>query len=365
MWRRLIKSVVLTSSILALTACAQNGTVYKTIELPGGKVLVTSPEVRVVTQVRTGRTNPKYITCAEPSPDVAKVVADAFSLSGSLKANLPSNITPEIAGAISRAHAEQIAQLTERLATIQLLRDGLYRACEAYANGAISPRAYAVMISRYDDTMITMLLGEFVAGAFGRPLAVIGTEAKSRTPPQQPEQQQPGVSSEAKGSTGTQPGSLESKQDAHIAKTLSLMQRTYLQNLNYDAVEIACIMAVDEAESSPELTKALVEYSEAKRLHADKPTDASRKRMKVATAELATGAKTAHLTPLATFCVTNVFPAVDHYRQILLDHILQKIRAERDEAREFARLKRDVKDATEYLKGVEKLLKQAGKLQTK
>lgn len=120
--------------------------------------------------------------CAEPSPDVAKAVATATDLSSSLAAAVESSEIPaqgkiDFAGAFSRSNAESLAQLTERLATIQLLRDGLYRACEAYANGALSKASYSVILSRYDDTMITMLIGEFEAGNFGRDLAVLGTQA--------------------------------------------------------------------------------------------------------------------------------------------------------------------------------------------
>src|SRR5204862_6868923 len=73
------------------------------------------------------------------------------------------------------ARAESLAQLTNRLATIQLLRDGLYRACEAYANGAVSEITYAIMLSRFDKLMVTLLTGELVAGNFGQSLAVLGT----------------------------------------------------------------------------------------------------------------------------------------------------------------------------------------------
>jgi hypothetical protein len=62
--------------------------------------------------------------------------------------------------ATSRAYAESLAQLTNRLATIQLLRDALYRACEAYANGALSNAAYAVILSRYDDLLIRPLIAK-------------------------------------------------------------------------------------------------------------------------------------------------------------------------------------------------------------
>ena len=47
------------------------------------------------------------------------------------------------------------------------LRDGLYRACEAYANGAIGADAYALVLSRYGQLMTTFFLGQDVTGAAG------------------------------------------------------------------------------------------------------------------------------------------------------------------------------------------------------
>ena len=70
-------------------------------------------------------------------------------------------------------------QLGERLATVQLLRDGLYRACEAFANGAISDATYAMIVSKIDDTMVTMLASEVAGGAFGRPLMSTGAASSA------------------------------------------------------------------------------------------------------------------------------------------------------------------------------------------
>lgn len=122
------------------------------------------------------------VFCAEPSPDVAKAVAQSFNLSTAFEgvargAQLPADVALQAAASISKSRAEALAQLTNRLATIQLLRDGLYRACEAYANGALTRTAYAVILSRYDDLMVTLLTGELVAGNFGQPLAALGTAA--------------------------------------------------------------------------------------------------------------------------------------------------------------------------------------------
>lgn len=150
--------------------------------------IATSADVRLVLTkpvdpVDADYVRPKTITCAEPSPDMARIVTEALGSSSSLsvKGKLPGSPTPEQLNAtmaLSKSHAEAIAQMTERLATIQLLRDGLYRACEAYANGAISSTTYAIILSRFDKMMVTMLFGELAAGNFGRPLATLtGTAA--------------------------------------------------------------------------------------------------------------------------------------------------------------------------------------------
>jgi hypothetical protein len=141
------------------------------------RVIVTSPA-----QLAGGRNVPKQILCAEPSPDVAKALSESFNISGALDAvargrELPVEGALQAATAISRTRAEALAQLTNRLATIQLLRDSLYRACEAYSNGALSETTYAIILSRFDKLMVTMLTGELVAGNFGQSLAVLGTSA--------------------------------------------------------------------------------------------------------------------------------------------------------------------------------------------
>jgi hypothetical protein len=121
---------------------------------------------------------PKQIVCAEPSPDVAQAVS--ASLAASIEAAVKKlEVGGEGSAALALATSDSIAQLGERLGTIQLLRDQAYRACEAYSNGAISSTTYTLMMSRLDRTMTTLLLGEMAAGAFGRRLASISGSASS------------------------------------------------------------------------------------------------------------------------------------------------------------------------------------------
>src|SRR5262249_13077043 len=58
----------------------------------------------------------------------------------------------------------QAAELGQRLATVQLVRDTLYRTCEAYANGAIDETMYAIITSRFDDLMVALFAEQMAQG---------------------------------------------------------------------------------------------------------------------------------------------------------------------------------------------------------
>ena len=169
---------VVTGLGLVLAGCDSPAlwtSIYRTV--PSDQTILTDAKQRSILNVAAaggpGRNRPTRIVCAEPSPDVAQAV------SGAISAAIKVEIAGKGGGAASfgRSAADAVAQLGERLGTIQLLRDGLYRACEAYANGAITSTTYAMIVSRYDDTMVTLLMGELAAGAFGRAGAAAMTAA--------------------------------------------------------------------------------------------------------------------------------------------------------------------------------------------
>ena len=178
MFRQAGPAAAIVSSAMILAGCGANhNSIYRTTELESGKSIVVDAKQRLITSVEAtggpGLNRPKQIICAEPSPDVAQALSE--SISGALKVDVAGKGSG--AASFSRSVSESVAQLGERLATVQLLRDGLYRACEAYANGAITGTVYSSIVSRYDDTMVTLLLGELAAGAYGRSGAAIGTAA--------------------------------------------------------------------------------------------------------------------------------------------------------------------------------------------
>jgi hypothetical protein len=142
--------------------------------------LVTDAKQRVVFNVPNNRapapadkTAQDRIVCAEPSPDVSQALSEALKLALAVKVETQG----EGSLGVDRSFSHSIAQLGERLAVIQLLRDKMFRACEAYANGAVQASGYTLMLARLDKTMTTLLSAEMVAGAFGRSLAQLGGEA--------------------------------------------------------------------------------------------------------------------------------------------------------------------------------------------
>ena len=387
-----LRAGVVVLAVLGVVGCS------RTIEsrwfgLGEGQAVMTQAEWRAITDrpvgqgSQHGRVSPSRVTCSEPSPDVAKAFSSSFNLGTSLAARgLPSGVAPEVAIAISRAQAEALAQLGERLATIQLLRDGLFRACEAYANGAISDTTYAVILSRFDDTMVTMLLGEFAAGAFGRTLSGLGTEASgkassqldvstkqertrqleeklktsedrrnqvsgelAKTAPNDPKTAElktqldresknvdntkqelidalkAQADSMAKAALVTAAGGISHTQAADVPRTLFDMQRKYIENVNFDALAIACFSAMDRPGWTPELGEAARAYDAA--IAATNATAATRE---AAAIQVARAANRAQLTPFTVYCMTDLVPTLAKMQHRHLELVLERAQHERD-----------------------------------
>jgi hypothetical protein len=179
----MIRFATLAVCGLIATGCSENlKSIYRTVEIEPGKgpSIVTGSKQRIITNIDivntsvAGQVLPKRIVCAEPSPDVAQGISTA------IQAGIKASEGGGGAGGSAQfgfSSAAAVAQLGERLATIQLLRDQAYRACEAYANGAINATGYTILHSRLNKTMVTLLSSEMTAGAFGRALAQISTSA--------------------------------------------------------------------------------------------------------------------------------------------------------------------------------------------
>jgi hypothetical protein len=119
----------------------------------------TTGDVRLVTQREHPVTHQKVV-CAEPSPDVAKALATTASA-----AIQAPKAAGDIYAGVSGGSAEGVAELAGRSTALLGLRDGLFRACEGYGNGALGDNTYALLISRYSQLMTTLFLGEDITDA--------------------------------------------------------------------------------------------------------------------------------------------------------------------------------------------------------
>lgn len=185
---KIVLACTISTSIF-LTACENNPAIFRHVPLIATsdptqihEAIITDAKQRILTRTHvakdgsnSNRIDPKIITCTEPSPDVAQAISN--SISAALAASLKGG--QSVDASVSHSTAESIAQLGERIATIQLLRDELSDLCRSYANGAVTATTYTLRLSKLDRKMVTLLIGEMTAGAFGRSLASISGSSGS------------------------------------------------------------------------------------------------------------------------------------------------------------------------------------------
>lgn len=180
-------------STIALSGC---NTIHKPVSIDDGVGLAVDAKQRLVLVTEQGGyTQNERVVCAEPSPDAITSIAFALSASAG---------TPEVGGAIGAGFGEAAASIGLRTQTIQLLRDGYYRLCEAYMNGTISRQQYTFALVNIDRVMVPLMAIDAIAGTPRAPAVVISAS-------------NPGASSSANLSddvaagsdgTGAQPASL-------------------------------------------------------------------------------------------------------------------------------------------------------------
>lgn len=111
----------------------------------------------------------RLIYCAEPSPDALSAFTAAFDLSA---------VKPEVAeAALRETFGESAATIGIRTQSIQLLRDAMYRTCEAYLAGAISKSDFATLQKSYQKSMVTLVAIEQLARAVAPGQVMINTTA--------------------------------------------------------------------------------------------------------------------------------------------------------------------------------------------
>lgn len=162
------------------------------------------------------------LVCAEPSPDALSVVSSSLGAAASVGGDGEGRSNVSIASAIQEA----VRELGHRNATIQLLRDGLYRQCEAYLNGVISADEYRALSNRYVDGMVVLLAIERItpdSASLGRGLVVSGAPQAASGTVTKPD----GVSSEdSDGSSEEDEGADLNAQDMSRQTAHANVERT-------------------------------------------------------------------------------------------------------------------------------------------
>lgn len=138
----------------ALSACDSPSLRVSQLQFGTFNTLATTGNLRLVTErLRPmGDGGPALPTvCTEPSPDYA--IAFGQKADGNVKVTLPQGSGE---GGLKLETTEVATALAGRTAGVLALRDGLYAACQAYANGTIGHDAYAIILSQYGTLLVAL-----------------------------------------------------------------------------------------------------------------------------------------------------------------------------------------------------------------
>jgi len=158
----LILPILIITGCSILTPSIDIPTV-ETYPINENQIYSVDAKQRLIYSVKQGN---RKVICAEPSPDV-------FNAIDSRVAGLYE--TPDSNISIDRSKGESSAGLTDRTPTIQLLRDALYRVCEAYMNDLINTEDYRSILMSYDEISIALAAIDAIGRKSNAILPSIGT----------------------------------------------------------------------------------------------------------------------------------------------------------------------------------------------
>lgn len=138
-------------------ACSTSGTIYKKDTLGPNHILSLDARQRLVIQ---GTRDDQQVTCSEPSPDAISAQAAQIAASTSV----PLSAQQVASGQVAAGYSEAAASIAMRTQSIQLLRDGYYRLCEAYMNGVLDKGDYRSIILFIDEFIATVVAIEAIGG---------------------------------------------------------------------------------------------------------------------------------------------------------------------------------------------------------
>ncbi len=155
------RSAVLSACLLTgllgslLSACDSPSAKVTQFRFGSADTLATTGNLRLVSErLRPGPDGSLLpIVCTEPSPDYAI----AFGRSGSANVNVAIPEKATVGGGGSFTQTEVATELEGRAPAVLALRDGLFAACQAYANGVIGHDAYSMILSQYGTLLVALV----------------------------------------------------------------------------------------------------------------------------------------------------------------------------------------------------------------
>lgn len=169
------RTLIVAVSALALAGCANMFSIHRTDDVtpdrtsnpliaPGAKIVLIDAKQRAITSVsRPSDTRPggasttaRTIVCAEPSPDALQAIAASNAFSVRDERDREAKIAQVI--------QESAASIGLRTQSIQLLRDAMFRICEAYQAHALSDDEVMALHRRYQNLMLGLLAIEQLTG---------------------------------------------------------------------------------------------------------------------------------------------------------------------------------------------------------
>lgn len=150
--RRASVVLVAVAAIALIGGCANLSTIDRKTEIPNyGLAIHLDASQRVVLSDKNG------FACAEPSPDALQAFAAAIG------ASVADPVSK--AASLSSAMNASAASIGLRTQSITLMRETLYRLCEAARNKSLSPVDVAQLLQRSQDLTLAILAIEQLTGA--------------------------------------------------------------------------------------------------------------------------------------------------------------------------------------------------------
>lgn len=173
-----IQSAIVFSCALLCAGCANWNSIHhsfrasdsnpESISIDAKQRVVIATTKVTVTELEPGKKLEEIVrrVCAEPSPDAISALASSLTGSGEVTSE-KIHAALKLQAALSQT--ESAAFVGVRTQTVQLLRDGMYRLCEAYMADALDKRSYNRLQRRYQNLMMGLLSIEQLTGAVVAP----------------------------------------------------------------------------------------------------------------------------------------------------------------------------------------------------